>query len=145
MTPGLLLTIGLPCSGKSTWGESMRQQRPESVRIVNRDDIRSSTGCRFDDGDEPLVEEIRDVMIKGLLRRGYLVICTDTNLSPRVRSGLHRLAAECNVKSGEVLFRTPLDVCLSRNEARWRDGDCRVPSSVIRRMADQFADQLING
>src|SRR4051812_21985615 len=84
----LTITIGLPGSGKSTWGEQMRAAHPDRVRIVNRDDIRATNGTRFEDGDENYVAQVRDYMIDRLLVQGYDVICTDTNISPKVRRRL---------------------------------------------------------
>lgn len=139
----LTITIGLPASGKSTWAEGLRKQFPDRVRIVNRDDIRAITGCRFEDGDEPTVARIRDSMIDALLVLGYDVICTDTNISPKVRRRLAGLAKHRKADYSEVVFDTPLDVCLARNAARWEAGDCKVPDTAIIAMSAQWADKPI--
>lgn len=135
----LTITVGLPGSGKSTWGAEMLAAHPDRVRIVNRDDIRAVNGTRYEDGDEPYVALVRDYMISELLRRGYDVICTDTNLSPKVQRRLAQIAktrkAECFTTS---FLHVPLDICLSRNMARWAAGDCKVPNSVIRTMYEEF-------
>ena len=134
----LTVTIGLPGSGKSTWGEEMRQAYPDRVRIVNRDDIRAANGTRFEDGDEQYVAQVRDFMIERLLILGYDVICTDTNLSPKVR---HRLAGIAKHRKAEYIetsfLHVPLETCLERNDRRWAEGDCKVPNSAIRRMYEQ--------
>lgn len=137
--PHLIITIGLPGSGKSTWAEEMRVLSPDGVRIVNRDDIRASLGTRFEDNDEPIVERIRDYMIDQLLIAGYHVICSDTNLSPRVQRRLTQIAKTRKATHEIVSFtHVPLDVCLTRNTARWIAGDRKVPNSAIQRMHDQF-------
>lgn len=137
--PRLTITIGLPGSGKSTWAEAFRVAFPDRVRIVNRDDIRASLGTRYEDNDEPIVERIRDFQIDQLLIAGYHVICSDTNLSPRVR---RRLAQIAKTRKAEVVENSftdvPLDVCLTRNTARWIAGDRKVPNSAIERMHNQF-------
>lgn len=137
--PKLVITLGLPGSGKSVWAESQREASPDRVRIVNRDNIRASLGARFDDGDEPIVGRIRDYMIDQLLIAGYHVICSDTNLSPKVRRRLSQIAKTRKVPVEEVSFlHVPLDVCLARNTQRWANGDRKVPNSAIRGMYDQF-------
>lgn len=135
----LTITIGLPGSGKSTWGQQMLDEFPDRVRIVNRDDIRAANGTRFEDGDEQYVAQVRDFMVERLLILGYDVICTDTNLSPKVR---RRLASIAKSRKAEVIetsfLHVPLETCLERNDARWAAGDCKVPNSAIIGMYEQF-------
>lgn len=134
----LTVTIGLPGSGKSTWGEEMRIQFPDRVRIVNRDDIRASNGTRYEDGDENYVAQVRDYMIDRLLVVGYDVICTDTNMSPKVRRRLAQIAKTRKAEYIETSFlHVPLEVCIERNNARWAVGDTKVPNSAIVRMYEE--------
>lgn len=140
----LTITVGLPGSGKSTWGAEMQAAYPDRVRIVNRDDIRASIGTQFPQ-DEQLVEQIRDFTIDKFLINGYDVICTDTNLSPKVRRRLSGIAksrkAECITTS---FLHVPLEVCLERNDARWARGDCKVPNSAIIRMSTTYSLQAMS-
>lgn len=134
----LTLTIGLPGSGKSTWGQQMLEEFPDRVRIVNRDDIRATNGTQYPH-DEQYVAQVRDFMIERLLILGYDVICTDTNLSPKVR---RRLAGIAKSRKAEVIetsfLHVPLETCLERNDARWAAGDRKVPNSAIIGMYEQF-------
>lgn len=142
----LTITVGLPGSGKSTWGEQMRRDFPNRVRIVNRDDIRAANGTRFEDGDEQYVALVRDYMIDRLLILGYDVICTDTNLSPKVRRRLSQIAKTRKAECSEVSFlHVPLATCIKRNDARWAAGDRKVPNSAIYRMWEEFVKPLPNG
>jgi tRNA uridine 5-carbamoylmethylation protein Kti12 len=139
----LTITIGLPGSGKSTWGEQMRQLYPDRIRIVNRDDIRAANGTRFEDGDEQYVAMVRDYMIDRLLVLGYDVICTDTNLPAKVRRRLSQIAKTRKAETTEVSFlHVPLETCIERNNARWEAGDCKVPNSAIERMYNEFVKPL---
>lgn len=129
----LTVTIGLPGSGKSTWGKEMQDSYPDRVRIVNRDDIRASNGTRFEDGDEDYVAQVRDYMIDRLLVVGYDVICTDTNISPKVRRRLSGLAKTRKAEYTETSFmHVSLETCLQRNALRF--GAAYVPPSAILRM-----------
>lgn len=137
--PQLVITIGLPGSGKSTWAEEQRDGAPDRVRIVNMDDIRSSLGTRYEDNDEPIVQRIRDYQIDQLLIAGYVVVSSDTNLSPKTRRRLAQIGKTRKAIVSEQSFtHVPLDVCLTRNTARWIAGDRKVPNSVIERMYNQF-------
>jgi predicted kinase len=139
----LTATVGLPGSGKSTWGAQMLSEHPDRVRIVNRDDIRAILGTRYEDGDEPVVARVRDFMIDELLKLGYDVICTDTNLSPKVRRRLSQLAKTRKAEYIETSFlHVPLATCLERNDARWAAGDCKVPNSAILRMHEEIQKSL---
>lgn len=137
--PHLTITVGLPGSGKSTWAEACRVMSPDRIRIVNRDDIRASNGAQFEQNDEPIVERIRDYMIDQWLIAGYHVICSDTNLSPRVQRRLTQIAKTRKATSDIRPFtHVPLETCLQRNNARWAQGDRKVPNSAILRMHEQF-------
>lgn len=141
----LTVTIGLPGSGKSYWGDEMREKFPDRVRIVNRDDIRASNGTRFEDGDEGYVALVRDYMIDRLLVRGYDVICTDTNISPKVRRHLAQLAKTRKAEYIETSFmHVPILTCVERNNARWERGDTKVPNEAIYRMWEQHIAAVVN-
>jgi len=136
---GLTITKGLPCSGKSTWAEAQREAHPDRVRIVCRDDIRASLGTRFEDGDEDLVARVRDYAIDQLLIAGYRVICSDTNLSPKVERRLTQIAKTRKVPHEVLSFmHVSLETCLSRNAERWASGNTKVPDSAIISMSNQF-------
>lgn len=141
----LTITIGLPASGKSTWADLMQAQFPDRIRIVNRDDIRAATGARFEDGDEGWVSLVRDYTIEQLLVRGYDVICSDTNINQKVRRHLASLAKHRKADYNEVVFPTPVSICIERNNARWAVGDHKVPNDAIERMASQWKDSPLNG
>lgn len=141
--PELTLTLGLPASGKSTWAAAQQAAAPDRIRIVNRDDIRASLGTRFEDNDEPLVAGIRDFMIRTMLIAGYHVICSDTNLSPKVQRRLMQIAKTVKARTSVQDFRNvSLDVCLARNAVRWQNGDCKVPDSAIVKMHEEFINPV---
>ena len=76
----LILTIGLPASGKTTWTNHEIQCRPDYVN-VNRDDIRLMLQGRerynkFSKWREKLVSEIQTATVKEALLAGKSVIIT---------------------------------------------------------------------
>lgn len=76
----LILTQGLPASGKSTWALEMVKRFPKKVVRVNRDAIRLTLGHKWYRENEKLVAEMRNNMIRTALAAGRSVICDDTNL-----------------------------------------------------------------
>jgi predicted kinase len=141
----LTITVGLPGSGKSTWGEQMRSDHPDRIRIVNMDDIRASNGSQFAQGDESTVQQIRDFMVDKWLVNGYDVICTDTNLSPKTQ---RRLAQIAKTRKAEFIVTSfthvSLETCIKRNNLRRAIGDDKVPNAAIHRMYEQFIEPLAN-
>lgn len=134
----LIVTVGIPCSGKSTWAAKQQSERPDKVRVVTRDDIRAMCGSRFEDDDEKVVADIRDSMIAHWLNAGFDVICADTNISTKVQNRLRSVAHGCRSSMVIERFDVGLELALSRNGQRWANGDRKVPDSAIIQMYEQL-------
>lgn len=119
----LILTVGLPHSGKSTW--ALTQGYP----IVNPDSIRLAVhGQTFLPSAEPLVWTIARYMVKSLFFAGHdRVILDATNMTRKWRD--EWLSNEWNVRYR--VFDTPKDVCI----ARAMDGGREDLVLAIERMA----------
>jgi len=118
--PVLMITRGLPGSGKTTWATAWVAGDQERRARVNRDSIRMMLGGVFNGGaSEKRAIAARDSLILGLLRRGFDVVCDDTNLVPATVTELRDLARRCGA-GFEVfdLTAVPLETCLARNAAR---------------------------
>jgi predicted kinase len=117
----LLITRGLPASGKTTYAKAWVAEDRASRARVNRDDLR----VMVDGGEwvagvtEPRIAAARDAAISALLNRGVDVICDDTNLVQRVARDLARLAARAGAELTVIdLTNVPLETCLLRNGRR---------------------------
>lgn len=79
MSLKLILTKGLPASGKTTWAKEYIQKYPETANLC-KDDLRlqlSSTNKR-----EKRIIKVRDLLTEHYFEQGYSVIWSDTNLNP---------------------------------------------------------------
>lgn len=131
----LLITRGLPASGKTTFA---RKLQPYVVR-VNRDDIRLMLHGRrlFTQWAEAQVTAVQRDVVETLLRVRADVVVDDTNLrTQRVREW-----AELAVRHNATLevhdfTDVPLAECLRRDAAR--PDDERVGEEAIRRMFDRY-------
>ncbi len=123
----LIVLVGLPGSGKSTWAA----RQPYSV--LSSDAIRSLIA------DDPAVQTIHRRVFATLryLARQRLqlkmpVTCIDaTSLTRWERRPWIRLAQDADCDAEAIFFDTPLEVCLDRNGRRERV----VPEDVVREMA----------
>jgi predicted kinase len=131
----LLITRGLPASGKTTFA---RKLQPHVVR-VNRDDLRRMLHGRrlFTQWAEGQVTHAQRAMVEALLRARADVIVDDTNLRTRTVREWAELAARLHA-SFEVHDFTdvPLEECLRRNADRPEED--RVDEAAIRRMHERF-------
>ena len=75
----LILTKGLPASGKTTWAKEYIQKYPETANLC-KDDLRLQLGNT--NKREKRVIKVRDLLTEHYFELGYSVIWSDTNLNP---------------------------------------------------------------
>ena len=137
--PTLVVTRGLPGSGKTTWAKM--RLNTDMLRAVraNRDDLRRALhgGRTGTDWAERQVTLAQRALVGELLRSGVDVICDDTNLRARTVRDLAELARECAADFVLKDFtEVPLDVCIKRDAERI--GPERVGAEVITGMWQRY-------
>lgn len=133
--PEILLTKGLPASGKSTYAKSLCEKSGGKWKRVNKDDLRDmSDSGKFSKEREKQILNARDALIKLHIDSGYNVIVDDTNLSDshlnRIRSIFGAIA---NVRVDDSFMEVPLEVCLERDSKRENPVGRKVIESMYRR------------
>jgi predicted kinase len=116
MSLKLILTKGLPASGKTTWAKDYLQKHPNTVNLCT-DDLRlqlATTNKR-----EKLVLQSRDRLTEHYLENGYSVIWSDTNLNPihakRAQSLAEQYQAELVIQD---FTQVSLTDCIQRDLRR---------------------------
>jgi len=126
----VVLAIGLPGSGKSTWFKrhNILPLSSDMVRILLFDDV---TEQRYQD---LVFSTLRSMLRARLLARRPWNYVDATNLSPHERRSWVKLAQDFGYEAQAVFFDVPPEVCIERNHRRERN----VPEDVMLRMASKL-------
>ncbi len=144
MKKKVIITRGLPGSGKTTFAEQYVKDNPNSV-IVCKDEIRKRLGVGYGGKRCPKVVQVWTELILYNLHRGKSIVIADTNLDSLM---IHNIKALVNPKYRDdydieikdfrdVDYKICIDRCASRPEGReyWEE--------VILRMKDEWIDPII--
>jgi predicted kinase len=126
----VVLAIGLPGSGKTTWF-GRRGITPLSSDLLR--------GILFDDVEEQryqglVFSTLRSLLRARLIARMPMNYVDATNLSIHERRQWIKMAKSFGYEVQAVFFDVPLEVCLDRNRQR----DRSVSEDVMRRMAEKL-------
>lgn len=127
----VILTKGLPASGKTTWAKKMLDENPEQFKRINKDDLRAMLDNKFfSRKNEKFVLKIRDTIINEALNEGFNVIVDDTNINPKHHNHISQLVSgRAEVEVAEFNSEAVEDL-IERDKQR----ENPVGSKVIRRM-----------
>lgn len=131
----VILTKGLPGSGKSTWAKKQLDKSPHQYKRINKDDLRAMLDNSKHSRDaEKFIVQVRDQLILMALAAGKHVIVDDTNLDP-----IHEITIGELVKGqAEVLIQDFTDIGLETCIKRDLKRTASVGEKVIRQMWSQY-------
>jgi predicted kinase len=126
----VVLAIGLPGSGKSSWFKR------HDIHPLSSDLLRE---LLFDDAQEQRFQDLvfsnlRSMLKARLIARRPLNYVDATNLTPHDRHSWIKLAKDYGYDVQGLFFDVPLEVCLERHARRGR----AVPEDIMRKMAGKL-------
>lgn len=134
----LILCIGIPCSGKSTWAKQYIKEH-SATKVISTDEIRlEMTGvmdCKAEQNAMIYAEARRRA--QQALEENYNVIVDATNVAVEEWLAYKEICKDDTIRIAKV-FKTPLEKALSRNRKR----DRKVPEEIIRRKHEQLQKNM---
>lgn len=138
----IVITKGIPASGKSTWAKEKVRSGKDYVRI-NKDELRLLLhDGKYSKTKEKLVLKCRDSMISVFMNENKNIIIDDTNLHPKHEEKILEIIENHNKLSDikyhfEIKwFDINLETALIRNKRR----EYVVPDDVIKTMYNQYTE-----
>jgi predicted kinase len=112
----VVLAIGLPGSGKSSWFKrhNVVPLSSDMVRTLLFDDVREQ---RFQD---LVFSNLRSMLKARLIAKRPMNYVDATNLTPQERQHWIKLAKDYNYEVHAIFFDVPLEVCIERHQRRDR-------------------------
>ena len=134
MTKQLVLTRGLPRSGKDTWALAWVNEDKENRVRINRDEIRFNMYGQYVIGPkrEDVVTHVQRAMVEAAFREGQSVVISDTNLRASNFKDWMKVADKYHAEVVVQDIDTPLEECIRRDKAIGAAGGRRVGEDVIR-------------
>ncbi len=131
----VIMTKGLPGSGKSTWAKKLIEKNPNQYKRINKDDLRAMLDNSNHSKDaEKFVLKIRNQIMLMALEEGKHVIIDDTNLHPKHERTIRELTKDIAEVVIQDFTDIELEVCIKRDLNRLNS----VGEKVIRQMYNDF-------
>lgn len=132
----VVMTVGLPASGKSTWAKALITTEAGRWVRVNKDLLREMChNSKHSKSNEKFILKLRNFIILEALAAGKHVVVDDTNLHPKHISTIRELVkGQGAVEVNDSFLQVPVKECIRRDLTRLNS----VGRDVIMQMYRQF-------
>lgn len=130
----VILTVGAPASGKSTWAKAEVAKDPSNYVRISNDDLRAMmNGSVWSSDYEKIITDARNYLIRDALKRGKNIIIDNVNANRRHFDDTCKIAKSVNidVQVFEKPFYAELEELLERDAKR--EGKARVGEAVVNK------------
>lgn len=125
----IILTRGIPTSGKSTWAKQEVLKDPEHSVRINRDDLRNMSGQYWVPAREDYIISCRNQLLNLAICIGFnTIILDDMNLNPKDFEYVSVVVDKANeiIKDTKNQYKieikdftnVPLNICIERDSKR---------------------------
>ena len=142
----IILTRGIPASGKSIWAKQEVLKDPEHSIRINRDDLRNMSGKYWVPAREKYILSCRNLLLNTAIYMNFnTIIIDDMNLNPKDIDYIIKAVDKFNkvLKSKnqyKIEFKdftnVPLNVCLERDSKR----ENPIGENVIRGIFNKYKE-----
>lgn len=135
--PQVVLTYGLPASGKTTAATDWVSEAPRRARVC-LDDIRGMLSVAWDRDVERVAQDTLVDAVERLVEQGLSVVVDNTHIERRLPNRLRHVFAG-KVEWGVIdCTGVPAQDCIARDRRRADVGDRSVGRQVIEKMATRY-------
>lgn len=135
MRKNFIILTGIPGSGKSSWAKDFAKRSKDFYAYVSSDEMRGMlTGNEGDISKDGVIWGVLYKTLDVLLTKNVNIIFDATSYNKKARRKLFNIVEKFDYTVEAMVFDTPLEVCLRRNQERTR----KVPENVIQYMYDMF-------
>lgn len=132
--PEIIVLVGLPASGKSTWANIYVENRENTI-LLSSDKIREELfGDEATQGDPKKVFALLETRLIKNIKEGKNVVVDATSINRWERKNYIEIAKDFNAIPVAVIFDTPVEECKRRNQGRERV----VPDFVYDKMLKKY-------
>ena len=130
----VIITYGLPASGKSTWAKEQVKNSNGQIKRVNKDDLREmiDTG-NWSKEREKEIESMQEMIVRNYLAHGYTVIVDNTHLAPKWIPYMQEIADSFGIPMEVKRFDTPVGECVRRDAERENPVGSRVINDMYNK------------
>ena len=143
----IILTRGIPASGKSTWAKQEVLKDPEHSIRINRDDLRNMSGKYWVPTREKYITACKGtILINAINFKFDTIIIDEMNLNPKENGYLKGMISMMNdtfkdnndkyIIEIKNFTNVPLDVCLERDSKR----ENPIGENVIRDIFNKYKE-----
>jgi predicted kinase len=135
MSQKMILLIGLPASGKTSYAQHLMTQLESNFIRINWDEMRKERGMvgkNFSRSAEDEMQKASFELAEASVKAGYDLIIDNTNLTESTRNRWKGLAQHLKIEYVETPIKASSYQCISR-DAKRTEG--QVGRAVIERMA----------
>lgn len=142
--PTIIVMVGLPGSGKSTWRDRMTAASDVDWVIVSSDDeierLASADGLDYTQGFDKYVGKATGIMkqkFREAVNKGKSIIWDQTNMTPKKRKGILNQIPD-NYRKVAVVFEVDDAELQKRLSNREKETGKHIPPHVIKSMAQSY-------